>query len=132
MPDTSLTPDERAKREQEILASGKDHELIGRIIHILTEIAHLAPSLGRIREILEMEEHPLISTDGAGPELARAVKLMRKAQIGALMTTLRVIVKSQQQMQGGLPQIDAEARARVLKESLGRIGLDDDKGQDVL
>lgn len=118
------------ERERRILASGSDHELIGRIINILAEIARLAPDLKRIREILELEDHPLISTKSAGPELAAAIKQVRKAQIGALMTTLRVIVKTQQQMDAGMPAIAKEAMDRVIDESLGRIGLDD-KGQGV-
>lgn len=132
MHDTPDQPDdirkraEDAAREAMILATGGDNELIAHVVRVLVDISKLAPSMTRLKEISENANHPLFVGAGANVDagLKEHMATMRRAQVGAIMHALKVIVDTQKKTMQELPKIDADAKKRAIDASLKGLGLD--------
>lgn len=115
---------EATAREAMELQSGSDEKLVGHIVHILGDLTAIAPSLSRLRAIMENSDHPIFKAANVSPELREHMKQMRRAQLGALVQAIRVIQKTQAATFKAMPVIqDAEKKAH-LDKAMRDLGLD--------
>lgn len=92
----------------------------------------LVPDLQRLKEILDTDDHPLFTPNPVPevtltPETLEYLKKARKAQVGALVRTINVILKTQE----GLLDVHKagdEEKKRAVDAALANL-FGEDKGQ---
>lgn len=106
-------------------AMNDDTELVNQVIQALSSVVRLIPSIGRIREIANDASHPIFASPNSSPLLKEHMRQMRRAQLGSLIQTIRVIQKTQNATFTAVPDIERKEKKNIVDEALRNLGIND-------
>lgn len=104
----------------------EDQVLVDRVLKILYAVARLTPHLSRLKVIAENADHPLFAHPDLtiSPEMKEHMRLMRKAQLGALVNVISIMQKTSLKTVAEAPKIERQAQKSAVDKAMEGLGID--------